>query len=257
MAFSIQGIYKKSHRLPRQIRIWSDNTIESKADYTMLGIDPITGGEAWARNRFDMIGLYQTNYEKRYRQYLAAQILFTKKLSNKWMADASFTYCDWSDNLFREEEFDLTNFDYFNGGVYAPKAGGSGMTGVLTNSNWIAKLSGLYQLPFGIDISGVFQIRQGYPVTLYDSRFMGKNMLDVNKRQGADRLPNLWTLNLSVQKELKFSETTRAVLHVDGMNITNNNTTLNLVTTLNASNRLAPTRILNPGLFMFGVNLYF
>ena len=257
MAFSIQGIYKKSSRLPRQIRIWSDGTLESKADYELLAVDPLSGGEAWTRTRFDTIGLYQTNYEKRYRQYLAVQLLFTKKLSNKWMADASFTYNDWSDNLFREEEFDLTNLDYFNGGVYAPRAGGSGMSGVLTNSNWMAKFSGLYQMPLGIDVAAVFAIRQGYPVTLYDNRFMGKNMMNVTKRQGDDRLPNLWTLNLSLQKEIKFSEGTRLVLHADGMNITNNNTTLNVVTILNAPNRMAPTRILNPGLFMFGMNLYF
>jgi hypothetical protein len=86
---------------------------------------------------------------------------------------------------------------------------------------------------------------------------MGKNMMTSTKRQGDDRLPNLWTLNLSVQREIKFSEGTRAVLHVDGMNITNNNTTLNITTTLGASNRGKPTRVLNPGLFMFGVNIYF
>jgi hypothetical protein len=257
MAVSIQGIYKKSFNLPRLLRIWSDGTLESKADYEMMGIDPLSGGEAWHRIRFDYIGYYQTNYEKRNRTYMALQLLFTKKLSNKWMADAAFTYNDWSDNLYRDEEFDLTNFDYFNGGVYAPKAAGSGMTGVLTNSHWMVKLSGLYQLPLGLDVSAVFQMRQGYPVTLYDDIYMGKSMMNVNKKQGDDRLPNLWTLNLSLQKELRFTDTTRAVLHVDGMNITNNNTTLNMVTILNASNRKAPTRVVNPGLFMFGVNVYF
>jgi len=256
MAVSIQGIYKKNHKLLRRLNIWSDGTIESKADWALLGVDPVTGGEAWAATRRDVIGIYETNYQDRYRQYLAAQILFTKKLSNRWMADASFTYADWSDNLSRDEEFNLTNFDYFNGGVYAPVAGGSGMTGVLTNSSWMVKMSALYQLPFGFDISGVFQMREGYPVNLYDNSFMGKSLMNSSKRLGDDRLPTLWTLNLSLQREIKFSDTTRAVLHVDGMNITNNNTTLNMVTS-RTSSRGNPTRVLNPGLVMFGMNLYF
>ena len=59
-----------------------------------------------------------------------------------------------------------------------------------------------------------------------------------------------------MQKEIRFSDSSRAVLHVDGMNITNNNTTLNIVTSRTA-NRGNPTRVLNPGVFMFGMNLYF
>ncbi len=257
MAVSIQGIYKKSTNIQRNLRIWSDGTLESKADWTLAGIDPVTQGEAWSRNRFDQIGLYRTNYKDRYRQYMALQLLFTKKLTSKWMGDLSFTYADWSDNLSRDEELDLTNFDYFNKGAFAPAAGGSGMTGVLTNSRWMVKLSALYKLPFGFDISTSFAAREGYPVNLFDARYAGKNMMMQGKKLGDDRLPTLWTLNLSLQREIRFSEGTRAVLHVDGMNITNNNTTLNQVTTLGSANRGNPTRILNPGLFMFGVNLYF
>ncbi|HUU05672.1 MAG TPA: carboxypeptidase regulatory-like domain-containing protein [Patescibacteria group bacterium] len=257
MAVSIQGIYKKSTNIQRNLSIWSDGTLESKADWTLAGIDPVTQGEAWSRNRFDQIGLYRTNFKERYRQYMALQLLFTKKLTSKWMGDLSFTYADWSDNLSRDEELDLTNFDYFNKGAYAPAAGGSGMTGVLTNSRWMVKLSALYKLPFGFDISTSFAAREGYPVKLFDARYAGKNMMTQGKKLGDDRLPTLWTLNLSLQREIRFSEGTRAVLHVDGMNITNNNTTLNMVATLGSANRGNPTRILNPGLFMFGVNLYF
>jgi hypothetical protein len=256
MAISFQGIYKRNSRLLRRISIWSDGTLESKNDWAQLGTDPETGGEAWGRTRADRVGQYYTNYKDRYRQYLAGQVLFTKKLSNKWMADLSFTYADWSDNLSRDEEFDLTNYNYFNGGAYAPVASGSGMAGVLTNSRWMLKMSALYQLPLGFDISGVFQLREGYPVNLYDSSFMGKSLMNAGKKLGVDRLPSLWTLNLSVQKEIRFSDSSRAVLHVDGMNITNNNTTLNIVTSRTA-NRGNPTRVLNPGLFMFGINLYF
>lgn len=256
MAVSVQGIYKKNTRLLRRTYVWSDGTVESKNDWALLGIDPVTGGEAWGRTRRDAIGYYESNYKDRYRQYLAGQILFTKKLSNKWMADLSFTYADWSDNQSRSEEFDLTNFDYTNGGAYAPAASGSGLTGVLTNSRWMLKVSALYQLPLGIDVSGVFQWREGYPVNLYDNNFMGKTLMTLGKKLGDDRLPSLWTLNLSLQKELKFSDSTRAVLHVDGMNITNNNTTLNIVTSRTAS-RGNPTRVLNPCVFNFGVNLYF
>jgi len=258
MAISLQGIYKKNTKLRRLLAIRSDNSLNSADNYYVSFTDPVTGQDNWSAASRDFIGTYITNYDKRYYDYKAVQVIFTKKLSAKWMANASFTYGDWLAHYDFDEEFDArTNFDFFDGGVRAPAAAGSGMTGVLTNSRYMFKLNGLYQLPWDINVSGVFTLREGYPVRIADNSYRGVLFYSKDKKLGVDRLPDLWTLNLSVQKEFKISDTTRAVFHVDGYNITNNNTTLNLVTRFGSSSLRAPTRILNPGVFMFGINVYF
>ena len=104
---------------------------------------------------------------------MAVELIFTKKLSNKWMADASFTYQDWKSFMDKSEHFSLNNFDYFNESVVAPETSGSGLTGIFINSRWMFKLSGLYQLPWGINVSAVFQAREGYVIPSRVQTYLG------------------------------------------------------------------------------------
>jgi len=205
---------------------------------------------------------YLTTYGNgRYNLYTAFQLIFSKKLANGWMLDASFTYADWKQHYDEAESFDMTNFDFNQDGAVAPESGGSGITGVYVNARWQFKLSGLYQLPWGINITGVFQAREGYVIPYYEQLLRGSglgwtNMYEANKKVGDDRLPTFWMLNLGLEKSFKVSDTTTATLFVDGYNITNNATTLK-VNPLIGSAKGEIERILNPGLFQFGVRVSF
>jgi hypothetical protein len=209
---------------------------------------------------------YLTNYNSsRYNLYQAIQVIFSKKLAAGWMLDASFTYSDWKRHYDPNETFgaglDPTNFEFFQDGVLAPQSGGSGIRDVYVNSRWQFKLSGLYQLPFGINLTGVFQAREGYIIPYHELFQRGSGlgwteMYQPGKKMGDDRLPTFWMLNLGLEKSFKISDNTNATLFVDGYNITNNAVTLQ-VNPLLGSEQGEIQRILNPGLFQFGVRVSF
>ena len=206
-------------------------------------------------------GMLMNHGSGHYNLYQALQLIFSKKLAGGWMLDASFTYADWSKHYDADEYYDKTNFDFNDGGAVAPASGGSGITGIYVNARWQFKLSGLYQLPWGISVTGVFQAREGYIIPYHETFKRGSglswtNMYEVGKKVGDDRLPSFWMLNLGLEKTFKVSDTTTATLFVDGYNITNNTTTLK-VNPLIGTEQGQIQRILNPGLFQFGVRVSF
>jgi hypothetical protein len=273
IAISVSGFYKKRHNLVRAIGILGDGSLETDGagnwyyagDYTFLD-----GSSApyYLRNE-QPSGYYYTNYDAdTYERYLALVLQFSKKFSDKWMFDASFTYADWKafykqeDYGFYDDAGDLTNYDYFNEAVVAPAvSGSSGLSGIYVNARWQVKASGLYQLPWGINVTGVFQAREGYVLpyheSLYRSGIGWTNMYRPGEKFGDNRLPTFWMLSLGLEKTFKISETASATIFVDGYNITNNNTTLLVETDYAADNFDQPLRILNPGIFQFGVRVSF
>jgi hypothetical protein len=277
IAVSISGFYKRRHNLTRAIGILSDGSLETDGtgnwfyagDYTFLD-----GSTApyYVRNEKPS-GYLWTNYDNdTYERYLAVVVQFSKKFSDKWMFDASFTYADWmafhkkEDYGFLDDAGDLTNYDYFNEAVVAPAvSGSSGLSGIYVNARWQVKASGLYQLPWGINLTGVFQAREGYVLPYHESvkrqsatDYIGwTNIYRPGEKFGDNRLPTFWMLSLGLEKTFKISETASATLFVDGYNITNNSTTLLVETDYAADNFDQPLRILNPGIFQFGVRVSF
>ncbi len=164
----------------------------------------------------------------------------------------------------KSEHFNLNNFDYFNESVVAPETSGSGLTGIFINSRWMFKLSGLYQLPWGINVSAVFQAREGYVIPYRVQTYLGAslggvgyvNMYEGGKKFGDDRLPTFSILNLGLEKVFKISDNTTATLFVDWYNVTNKQATLKVENTIGPSkdNVLMVT---NPGNFQFGFRLNF
>ncbi|NIM44043.1 MAG: hypothetical protein GTO54_00130, partial [Nitrososphaeria archaeon] len=98
-----------------------------------------------------------------YRDYIGGDLIVNKRLSNKWMLSASvtlnFTTENWDD---AKHPFDPTNSWAHNGQYYSPSSGGSGKTDIWVGSRWQFKLSGMYQLPYGFNISGFLNAREGY-----------------------------------------------------------------------------------------------
>lgn len=102
-----------------------------------------------------------------YNTYLGADLVLTKRLSNKWFANASFTWQNqkeyWGTSYLNPQ-----NYDVANGYPYGQWGGGaSGKVAVLMYTRWMAKLSGLYQLPYGFDISGTMNAREGWKIPHY------------------------------------------------------------------------------------------
>ena len=266
LAINLSGFYKKRHNLARSIGIMPDGTIETADNwYLYKAAFPVgdTTVPLYARH-VKPVGTYYLNYEKDYERFMAVELIFTKKLSNKWMADASFTYQDWKSFMDKSEHFSLNNFDYFNESVVAPETSGSGLTGIFINSRWMFKLSGLYQLPWGINVSAVFQAREGYVIPYRVQTYLGNtlggvgyvNMYEGGKKFGDDRLPTFSILNLGLEKSFKISDNTTATLFVDWYNVTNKQATLKVENTIGPSKNDV-LMVTNPGNFQFGFRLNF
>jgi hypothetical protein len=266
LAVSVNGYYKKTHNLTRVIGMFKDGSLETKDNWYKQGDFKFQDGSTvpyYANKKKAQYGKYFTNYKKAYNRYMAVQFVVNKRLSHKWMANASFTYQDWKQFRFEDETFDLTNFDYFNQGVVAPGSGGSGLSGIYVNARWMAKFMGLYQLPHNWTISAFLTAREGYVIPYHESvkRYLAgvpswTNIYPVGKKFGDDRLPTFWVLNFSLQKTFKVSDRITTTVHVDGYNITNNNTTLKVDSQI-GDTKGQIQRVLNPTVFQFGVQIKF
>jgi hypothetical protein len=208
--------------------------------------EPETGQAVYGKSS-DYFYEYRTNWPNRYSRYLAGQFVLYKRLSNKWLLDTSFTLSDWK-FFYKGDIIDPQNVGYYDGAVNSTM-----------NSRWQFKLSGLYQLPFGINLSGVFRAREGYVRTPY-SRFYRENIgtsTFYDGVQGDSRLPTFYELDFRIEKIFNLSSTSRVVLAVDAFNALNSALVLSRQDLLTSSIYDRVTKILNPRVFRFGVRFEF
>jgi hypothetical protein len=260
----MEVFYKRRHRFAwdKGILDLATNEIEDQTNWYLAGHNDTVNADYWTRS-VRPAGTYRTLANNNYEQYIAAELVLKKRLSNRWMMDGSFTYSDWSWH-YKGDGYDETNRNYYDGGVVAPQSGGSGITNVYVNSRWMGKLSALYQFPYGINGSFTFVAREGYVipqfVSVYRSRIGWTNLCDQrtgNEKFGDVRLPSFFELNLRVEKVFNISETSTVTIAADAFNALNANTSLSKVGNLLASNYDKTNRIVNPRVFRFGVRFNF
>jgi hypothetical protein len=274
LALSLTGFYKKRSNISQDVNsrgeignvtkgMMPDGSIETKNNWEYTGTTRVGGTDVPTYQRInDPIGDYYYNKEKAYDRYLAAQFQLIKKLSNNWMGNISFTYQDWKHFRFEDEEYDLNNFNFFNGGAVAPATTGSGLRDIWVNSRWMVKVTGMYQLPLGINLTAFFQAREGNPQPLRRRVYLSQGytyLYRAGHKAGDERLPTFWMLNLGLEKTLKVSDTVNATLVIDWYNATNNQIVLkhNLSIGADAPAAPQPTMWSNAGLFQFGVRVSF
>ncbi len=257
-AARLELFYKRRHNLTWDRGIFPDGRIETKDDYIVYKAFTQEGitKNVYKRSKWT-IGSYRTNSKNQYERYLAAQLVLTKRLSNRWMMDASFTYSDWK-FYYGGDYTNPTNVDFYDGGVVAYESEGSEYTGVFVNSRWMAKLAGLYQLPYGINISGTLIAREGYVIARYirvGTPYVGTQNVYFGK-MGDTRLPVLWLLNLRLEKVFQIRDT-KLTLAVDAFNVTNNNMALKKEPNIASADYMQTKMIVPPGLFRLGVRFEF
>jgi hypothetical protein len=275
LAFAVSGFYKKRHNLSIDYgssgrfgsvtkTIKSDGTIEGKENWVLVGNYSVAGTQVPYYEQVDPgIGTYYYNKEKAYDTYLGLQFLMTKKLSNKWMANLSFTWQDWKRYRFEEEELDLNNFNFYNGGQMAESTSGSGLSDIFVNSKWMVKLTGMYQLPWDLSLTTFFQARQGNPQPLRNTVSLNQGtvyLYEGGSKLGDRRLPTFWMLNLGLEKTFKIADSVTATLALDWYNATNNQIELKHNLSVGAEidpDEPAPVMWTNAGLFQFGVRVNF
>ena len=280
-AIRFEGFYKNRHRYAIDRGILGDDTLETRDNLIPL-TDEVTG--AAYTERWDWpIGSYRTNYldgvlqsdgtvngsikNKEHERYIAGEIVLKKRLSHNWMLDGSITLSDWKyfHGNPKADWYDITNWDFYEGGVVAPQSGGSGISNVWVNSRWMVKMAGLYQFPYGLSASFAFQARQGYVYPPFNQVYrwgygwtnIYSNEIGEIGKFGDQRLPNFYELSLRAEKTFNVSEKLKFTFAADCFNVFNSATALERQADLTSARFGMTQRILNPRVFRFGVRVEF
>ena len=165
-------------------------------------------------------------------QYWGWDFIFNKRLSKKWMLNGSFSWQTqrtyWGDNYIGNE---TTRWAY-DGQMWATSLGtNSGKTsGGNFFSRWMLKLMGMYQLPWDANVSFTLSGHEGGWVgesfSLYNYNTPNQTNgyswgIPTSGYDGRERLPDVFTLNLKVEKMLKIGDLGRIYFSADFFNALN------------------------------------
>ncbi len=273
----------------------------SGKDYEIVGkipdilVDPTTGKtynpkdakgrDWWALKNVDYNTLptdysYQTMADPtQCDKFWGWDFIFNKRLSNKWMMNASFTW--QTERTYYGDNYNgnPTNLWAYDGSIYGISLGGaSGKTGVNFFSRWMVKWMGLYQLPWDLNISMTVSGHEGAFVaesfSIYDYRLPNTiNGYSVSmptvSYDNRDKLPDVWDINFKAEKMLRLGENARMHIAIDVFNIINSKVILRRYNNSYGSFRwqkdgsqtyvapgatnYKPIEIMNPFLYHFGV----
>ncbi|HEX9635989.1 MAG TPA: TonB-dependent receptor [Acidobacteriota bacterium] len=217
-------------------------------------------------------GQLTLNNDFYYETYKGFEVSATKRLSNRWMATASFTYNDhignWDDPLqgaslddgTASNPFRPENIPFLDGQDALIQSTGSGAKGnVFLNAKYTFKLSGLYQLPYNWTVGGFYQLRDGYPNParlLSGAGGFGTNSY-YDEPFGERRLEDVSVVNLRIEKNTSFGEGLNLGVGIDIFNALNDDVILQRERNLNASTFDRLNEIISPRVIRLGARFSF
>jgi hypothetical protein len=294
LAVSIGASYRRYTDYEMELWYYPDTGYKrTAADFVEAGTIPATVGgkstlDAAGRPYYLLkAGIAYTDFRlygnrpDYYTEHMGVDLIFNKRLSHKWMLYGTATLQTQKRHFGGPNSmldgWDLTNKWVLDGGLYAPWAGAaSGKPSQYNFSHWMVKLNGLYQLPFDINCSFIFNAREGFPNYTFFS-MQNTAWPNANNRSvevglipfGKRKLSNYWNLDLRVEKLVRSGDFGRIYFMVDGMNIFNDSTIIrrylnNLGTYNDATGTLVPyaldsmaNEIHNPRVFRLGIRFTF
>jgi len=166
-----------------------------------------------------------------YYTYKGIDLVLNKRLSHKWYMNASVTL-QAQNSYWGNDFFNPTNQWALDGKAYGDWGGAaSGKVAVLMHTTWMVKVSGLYQLPWGFNISGTFNAREGWKIPNYfyidnydAPNYSAGHAVQVYKKNIVeDALPLFYDLTLRLEKLISVGSAGRLYLMVDAFNLLNSN----------------------------------
>jgi len=201
---------------------------------------------------FSNIPQFNTNFN-------GVDLNFTKRMSHRWMAVAGLSLGHNVGDIFGSS-LSIAGFSGLTSDLNNPNF--AFRNGVMSNDVPVAiKVSGVYQLPFDISISGSAQHFTGFPELT--TALVGSNTVKLTQvtqsivvqPAGTTRAPSVNLLDISLRKTLK-----RGNLNVepvmDVFNLFNRATTLSEITQLGPTHD-RPLSILQGRLIKLGANVRF
>ena len=198
------------------------------------------------------------------RVFHGLEMTARKRLSHRWMLNGSLTLNSATYNSPPAGYQDTINGDIFAAASLPIDPTNRGFIQdeqtLINGTRWVAKLSGVYQLPWGVNVAGTVNARQGFPFIpnlLSPNRGNGLGTIRVMVEPYAtSRYGNLTLVDLKADKRFSFGRT-KVVGSVDVFNVTNSNTVLARVTTQNSATANRVTEIAGPRVVRFGVRFTF
>jgi hypothetical protein len=189
-----------------------------------------------------------------HENYSSIEVTAVKRLSHRWMLNASFTYQVHNVYYGGKGYNDPTNIKIVDGGRYS-----------LGGSDWMAKLSFLYQLPWGFSFSGFANARQGY---LFLERILvttperakvglGATTYIYTAKPGEKRYKDFYNTDLSLAKTFHLKNYGSVIFQVDAFNIFNFSHELDRFPQVNSPRYNQIQKILNPRVIRFGLRYTF
>jgi Carboxypeptidase regulatory-like domain/TonB-dependent Receptor Plug Domain len=172
-----------------------------------------------------------------YREsYDGLELQLTKRLSHGWALRGSFAYNDWKKHVGPAAVFNPNNIrggSNADGGAVVEPSSNNYKSGVFINAKWQLNVSGSVQLPLAIQLGANFFGRQGYVipysvrVITHDSRF-SRPFLQIGNVDDF-RLPNVYQLDLRLEKVFRMGSRITASPTVDCFNVLDRRTVLQRV----------------------------
>ncbi len=215
-------------------------------------------------------GFATTNIPDYATDYHGLELSLVKRLSNRWMARAAFSWNNAREHFGSAAAIYDTNGNptptlsepLEDGGQFAPQSGGSGAGSIYINAKWQINANAMYQAPYGIEVSGNVFGRQGYPYPLFrqgtTAALGGDSSLQILITPAIDylRYDNLWNTDLRAARSFKVNAVTfRGIL--DAFNVFNANTALVRNNNITSPTFNALAQNLSPRIFRVGLVIGF
>ncbi|MFO7867478.1 MAG: carboxypeptidase regulatory-like domain-containing protein [Candidatus Aminicenantes bacterium] len=260
-----QGEYVEAGTIPSEVGGYSTEDAAGRPYYLKSGDVPY---------RYYRYREHRPDY---YQDYKGLTVRATKRMSNNWMLNASFTLQDQRQYFGDEGYLNPTNLWATDGLVRAPSIGGaSGKINMDVFSSWLFKVSGLYALPLDFNVSFTMNARQGHiiphTVEIYDYNApnpYNRSITVYLEEYGTERLPTFYNLNFRLEKIVRAGDYGNIYFMADVFNALNSAIMNRRYTrhhgtyyphndsfAQNATDFLA-NEILNPRIVRFGIRFQF
>ena len=222
-------------------------------------------------------GRIRTNRADYGTTFNGLEFTLTKRLSNRWMTRMAFSWNDWVENFDGTPTTFLGNPSrtetdpLLDGGQVALLSGGSGKASFYSSVKWQFYANGLWQGPWGVDLSAGLFGKQGgpYPIdvrTSYgqDGTLNGLATAEVD----TNRLSDIWNLDLRLAKTFNFGRGSGLTLSAEWFNSLNSDYILSRYRYANSAAFVDTAggaesgvgrieEVISPSIFRMGVRLFF
>jgi len=173
-----------------------------------------------------------TNRPDYHQTYNGLELTANKRFSNRWMLRGNVTLSDWKQHV-GEDGFvnptpivDGDSCTSCDGDTVAS----SGGVGGYINSRWAYSINGAYEAPLGIMLGAAVIGREGYVIPYFrrvnNRDGLGNRNVMVSDEFGANRLPDMFNLDLRIAREFRPTSGIGVNLSIDLFNVTNERTVL-------------------------------